>query len=480
MRYATIILLAAVAAANAWPPWAPETEFGIYHNARRVATGKQKIRHELHRTVLEYSPRKTADETSELVEALVRKGGVFFLGGRLFAPRDFATNLMKEHGSAVMLASAARLNVDLPNAAWHLDTSSTGYNSKGEHGVYVPCNESLPATRIAKKLGYEGCGILVPNPYFGTRAGRKQMGWLANWKKIEASVMEMSTKTPVAARIPRAFWRGKCRHDERRRLEDETEARRRAHAVDGCVEDSHELGKRARLLGAALTVARRDLFDVKCEADYFDPPKDPSKHFACVRDPLARAELEDAAKKCLNHEKYVTDKHFFDMQEYAKYKYVLNLPGGTQGSYSRNLNHLWSTGAAVLLWDASFVEWYYPALASGATHVAINRSTGIATMERLEANPAEFSKLVAGAKAIAELHTCPHCLASHWKDVFEAMRERFGYEAVLDDPKRLLPVVERAGACDKYPECAVSFGDDSSNPKISRGVDLCAWLRGKK
>ena len=230
----------------------------------------------------------------------------------------------------------------------------------------------------------------------------------------------------------------------------------------------------------------------------------------------------------------------------------------------------------MLLWDASFVEWYYPALASGATHVAINRSTGIATMERLEANPAEFSKLVAGAKAIAELHTCPHCLASHWKDVFEAMRrrprlrgnirvaaaavprlvsavcphrgrggaaavrdnprnirvaaaavprlvsavcprrgrggaasrrrrsrgiprraprervlsscresartagERFGYEAVLDDPKRLLPVLERAGACDKYPECAVSFGDDSSNPKISRGVDLCAWLRGKK
>ena len=50
---------------------------------------------------------------------------------------------------------------------------------------------------------------------------------------------------------------------------------------------------------------------------------------------------------------------------YASYKYQLNLPGSVSGSYSRNLNHLWMLGSVVALWDAPYVEWYYPALAPG-------------------------------------------------------------------------------------------------------------------
>ena len=41
----------------------------------------------------------------------------------------------------------------------------------------------------------------------------------------------------------------------------------------------------------------------------------------------------------------------------------------------RNLNHLWATRAVVLLWDSEIVEWYYPALEAGRTHLALNRST---------------------------------------------------------------------------------------------------------
>ena len=36
-------------------------------------------------------------------------------------------------------------------------------------------------------------------------------------------------------------------------------------------------------------------------------------------------------------------------ENYTMYKYVLNLPGSTSGSYSRNLNHLWSLDSVVLL-----------------------------------------------------------------------------------------------------------------------------------
>ena len=44
----------------------------------------------------------------------------------------------------------------------------------------------------------------------------------------------------------------------------------------------------------------------------------------------------------------IRDPKFYTEPDYANYKYVLNLPGKTDGSYSRNLNHLWYVGAAVL------------------------------------------------------------------------------------------------------------------------------------
>ena len=47
-----------------------------------------------------------------------------------------------------------------------------------------------------------------------------------------------------------------------------------------------------------------------------------------------------------------------DRADYSAYRYVLNLPGATTGSYSKNLNHLWALGAVVMLWDAPFVEWH--------------------------------------------------------------------------------------------------------------------------
>ena len=52
-------------------------------------------------------------------------------------------------------------------------------------------------------------------------------------------------------------------------------------------------------------------------------------------------------------------------EDYADYKYLLNLPGSTHGSYSRNLNHLWALGSVVLQWTMDAREFYYPALVAG-------------------------------------------------------------------------------------------------------------------
>ena len=80
-----------------------------------------------------------------------------------------------------------------------------------------------------------------------------------------------------------------------------------------------------------------------------------------------------------------------DRADYAKYPVVLNLPGSTTAHYSRNLNHLWATGAAVVTWNRTpppreptadgapssadattlFREWYYAGLTDGETHVEV-------------------------------------------------------------------------------------------------------------
>ena len=82
------------------------------------------------------------------------------------------------------------------------------------------------------------------------------------------------------------------------------------------------------------------------------------------------------------------------------YKYVLNLPGKTDGSYSRNLNHLWAVGSAVLLWDGPVVEWLYPALKHGETHASVSRSSAKAVVDDLESHPMKYKKLVEGAARV--------------------------------------------------------------------------------
>ena len=49
------------------------------------------------------------------------------------------------------------------------------------------------------------------------------------------------------------------------------------------------------------------------------------------------------------------------------------------GSYSRNLNHLWSTDAVVLIWKHAAVEHYYRGLAHGAVHKSKFRGASAST-----------------------------------------------------------------------------------------------------
>ena len=104
----------------------------------------------------------------------------------------------------------------------------------------------------------------------------------------------------------------------------------------------------------------------------------------------------------------ITDHGHVAKENYTRYKYVLNLPGSTSGSYSpRNLNHLWFLGSVVLFWKARFTERYFPALTEGATHLTVDSSTLALAVRMLEENPKDAKVLREKASDVDHRIMCP-------------------------------------------------------------------------
>merc|ERR1712091_66392 len=68
------------------------------------------------------------------------------------------------------------------------------------------------------------------------------------------------------------------------------------------------------------------------------------------------------------------------MANYSTYKYLLHMPGAATGSYSRNLQYLFSHGAVVLVWRHAAIEWYYRHLVDGVHYVAVDAASLPATL----------------------------------------------------------------------------------------------------
>ena len=98
------------------------------------------------------------------------------------------------------------------------------------------------------------------------------------------------------------------------------------------------MGNFARTQAVALSARHPSLFDVRClDCDVRDEATKPCDAYKF--DPeTARVIAGDFAKLHAPH---------IGKQLFSRYKYQLNLPGSVSGSYSRNLNHLWSVGSVV-------------------------------------------------------------------------------------------------------------------------------------
>eukprot|EP00633_Aureoumbra_lagunensis_P000050 CAMPEP_0197303508 /NCGR_PEP_ID=MMETSP0890-20130614/51697_1 /TAXON_ID=44058 ORGANISM="Aureoumbra lagunensis, Strain CCMP1510" /NCGR_SAMPLE_ID=MMETSP0890 /ASSEMBLY_ACC=CAM_ASM_000533 /LENGTH=501 /DNA_ID=CAMNT_0042783337 /DNA_START=101 /DNA_END=1610 /DNA_ORIENTATION=- len=285
----------------------------------------------------------------------------------------------------------------------------------------------LPTTVIAKK-SYSVPGILVPNSFFGN--GKLFTKWREECDEFE----EAGIKYPWSHRDPRVFWRGEIMGELGHGDPNGT-----VYGVDTLC--SRDVGNYERLAAAALTVERPDLFDVRCNKCH-------PRHDIDVKCP--NMPYDDVMRKAVANSSLILDPNFVEQPDYARYQYLLNLPGKTAGSYSRNLNHLWFLGSPIALWDSPAVEFYYPPLKHGITHVSVNRSNVKEILNYVRSDERIQQKLIRNAHRVGRELVCPQCLANYLLDVLDAYRLRFNHGVILDDPKRATDLIKHYLRCDKH------------------------------
>jgi len=273
-----------------------------------------------------------------------------------------------------------------------------------------------PRLSIAKREGYTPCGLLCPNPYI-----QNISSFALNSFKLE----DAATSHPFEDRDERLFWRGHIRG-------------RNGKYPNHCKSES---GNYARLSAASLTSERPDLFDIRCTKC---EPRDANLY------PCSHLPYDAAMNWSIYHLSNTIHGEYIDQINFTRYQHFLNLPGSTSGSYSRNLNNLWILGGIVFLWQSAHVEWYYPALINGVTHITVNRSNAINMLQMIRHNKSLTDRLRTGARLIHDTYFCPDCFASYFEELLLRLRRKFNFHFLFDDPNRLVNFFKTRVDCNQF------------------------------
>jgi len=172
----------------------------------------------------------------------------------------------------------------------------------------------------------------------------------------------------------------------------------------------------------------------------------------------------------------VSEQRHYEKSEHGNWMFNLNLPGSTAGSYSRNLNHLWFNGAVVVLWDWPSVEFYYPALADGTTHISVNHSNAIAVVDIVRKNEALRSRLRHFASLIGENFLCPKCIAQYIIRALKVYRRELSYDTIFDSDAFFVENV----SCEKGELYAIDIDNSTTTNNLKfecRIVDCSKWRK---
>ena len=366
--------------------------------------------------------------------------------GRLFVDRRFlGAEKNRKHANFVASALA---HEHVHNAAYFFSGNSTGLcdRDRDRDAPVAPC------LVIAKVGGHGMRGVLVPNPYF------QDVGY---WDAVRSHVRARAATRPFAGRDPRLFWRG--------HISSSYHAPGDPLHPEPCAD---EFGNHARLEAMAAGLRAPETVDVKCwilskrragvlgkrsSRMAFSESSSSSRERSApnrrrrssalrIRDSHRCHPRDDRDEACAEYPydatmakarddpALVTDPGHVAKENFTQYKYVLNLPGSTAGSYSRNLNHLWFLRSVVVFWKAPFVEWYFPALSAGETHLVVDAANVSSTVDALNRGAIDVQSLLRQADRVDDELLCPRCLARYFKTALAALSRRFSLAKVLDDP----------------------------------------------
>lgn len=262
--------------------------------------------------------------------------------------------------------------------------------------------DAMPIAGIAMDPVVHTGVALMPNMYFGN---------LQVWDRYTKQLMDGGkADTKWKKRRKRAFWRGKID----KKLDANTP---RLEALQAAARDKNTSSD---YLDIALTSGCRYLKEYATNFTRSTPwaPKWlPKSYFL---------EVTRCGGYKTPHAKY------------TNYWGQLNLPGSSLGSYSKNLQNLWPTGAAVMIWNQSAVEFYYDTLKTGVSHVWVNEtriepiaaklfSNGGKLAQRMGAVGREWFKKHLTGKAIVEYYR-------QWFDAWAALQRFTPTPEMLVDP----------------------------------------------
>ena len=352
---------------------------------------------------------------------------VWVFKGRVLVHKSYLGEMKRELHLRFLksvLAGLGSAKRDVGNTVYSFDEGASGPSG---------CDDHLPALAIAKKRGDGQCGVLVPNPYFGD----VYKTWAPEFKGL----LFQGKRRDWGSRNPRLFWRGKIRgHDA---------------VMDELRDCERDAGNFARLQACSLTSLDRTLFDVRstsCEPRIVRSHKRDVCGDVFVQTPRLR-EIKGGHCRPIRGD-------FVNHGKFNTYQFLLDLPGSTTGSYSRNLNHLWLLGAVVVFWRGPLLEadgalqWYTPALADGATHVAVDVDTAKPTLEAIKRTPAWRDALLDNARGVATHVLCADCLASYFVGALTRLKAR-------------LPRLDRALNPAAYARADRKAGNATSGPSLA-------------
>lgn len=243
---------------------------------------------------------------------------------------------------------------------------------------------AVPVAGIAMDPTIHSGIALMPNMYFGN---------LQVWDRYTKELLGM-VDVPWNKRNKRVFWRGKIS----KRLDANIP---RMEALQAAARDFRVSPRRMDIMLTSGCDYLKQYAKNVTRTSPLAPKWLPKDYFLKVTE-------------CGGHTKTPHAK-------FTNYWAQLNLPGSSLGSYSKNLQNLWPTGAAVMIWNQSAVEFYYDSLKTGITHVWVNETTIEPMTEKLFDNYGKLAQLMGRVgREWFEEHLTASAILEYYRQWFHA------------------------------------------------------------